>query len=201
MLFFRQVYYVFRRSYSFISHPFFQIKRCYSPSSSIGNDCSPSYFYFLSFSLFFDAFQSFLAVKKPTFCLLGLPLFFCQKYRFKKIDSIFHKWSPFSIQNNFIARINRNDVQLLILAFFRGCSPSFQTARDPFSPQPSPQGQCYYVKEIVSYVTSCFPLRGKQRRQYVQANWIFRSVATLKSSETPFRAQRDRACQRYSVLC
>ena len=54
MLFFRRVYYVFRRSYSFISHPFFQIKRCYSPSSSIGNDCSLWYFYFLLFSLFFD---------------------------------------------------------------------------------------------------------------------------------------------------
>ena len=77
MLFFRQVYYVFRRSYSFISHPFFQIKRCYSPSSSIGNDCSLWYFYFLSFSLFFDAIYPFLAVKKPTFRLLGLPLFFC----------------------------------------------------------------------------------------------------------------------------
>ena len=45
---------------------------------------------------------------------------------------------------------------------------------------------------------TCFPLRGKCRRQYVQANWIFRSVATLKSSETPFRAQRDGACQRLS---
>ena len=45
---------------------------------------------------------------------------------------------------------------------------------------------------------TCFPLRGKCRRQYVQANWIFRSVATLKSSETPFRAQRDGACQRSS---
>ncbi len=43
-----------------------------------------------------------------------------------------------------------------------------------------------------------FPLRGKCRRQYVQANWIFRSVATRKSSETPFRAQRDGACQRPS---
>ena len=39
-------------------------------------------------------------------------------------------------------------------------------------------------------MTSCFPLRGKCRRQYVQA--------TLKSSETPFRAQRDGACQRPS---
>ena len=28
-----------------------------------------------------------------------------------------------------------------------------------------PIGQCYSVKEIVSYVTSCFPLRGKCRRQ------------------------------------
>ena len=45
---------------------------------------------------------------------------------------------------------------------------------------------------------TCFPLRGKCRRQYVQANWIFRSVATLKSSETPFRAQRDGAYQRSS---
>ena len=45
---------------------------------------------------------------------------------------------------------------------------------------------------------TCFPLRGKCRRQYVQANWIFRSEATLKSSETPFRAQRDGACQRPS---
>ena len=42
------------------------------------------------------------------------------------------------------------------------------------------------------------PLRGKCRRQYVQANWIFRSEATRKSSETPFRAQRDGACQRSS---
>ncbi len=49
----------------------------------------------------------------------------------------------------------------------------------------------FRVQEIVSYVTSCFSLREKCRRQYVQANWIFRSVATLKSSETPFRAQRD----------
>ena len=32
----------------------------------------------------------------------------------------------------------------------------------------------------------------------MQANWIFRSEATLKSSETPFRAQRDGACQRSS---
>ena len=32
----------------------------------------------------------------------------------------------------------------------------------------------------------------------MQANWIFRSEATLKSSETPFRAQRDGACQRPS---
>ena len=45
---------------------------------------------------------------------------------------------------------------------------------------------------------TCFPLRGKCRMQYVQANWIFRSEATLKSSETPFRAQRDGACQRSS---
>ena len=56
MLFFRWVYYVFRRLCSFISRPFFQIKRYYFPASSIGNDCSPSYFYFLFFSLFFDAF-------------------------------------------------------------------------------------------------------------------------------------------------
>ena len=64
--------------------------------------------------------------------------------------------------------------------------------------QPSPLGQCYEVKEIVSAVMTCFPLRGKCRRQYVQANWIFRSAATLKSSETPFRAQRDGAYQRSS---
>ena len=51
---------------------------------------------------------------------------------------------------------------------------------------PSPRGEGHSVKEIISHVTSCFPLRGKCRRQYVQANWIFRSVATLKSSETPF---------------
>ena len=30
---------------------------------------------------------------------------------------------------------------------------------------PSPRGEGYEVKEIVSYVTSCFPLRGKCRRQ------------------------------------
>ncbi len=28
----------------------------------------------------------------------------------------------------------------------------------------------------ISVVTSCFPLRGKCRRQYVQANWIFASL-------------------------
>ena len=28
-----------------------------------------------------------------------------------------------------------------------------------------PSRECYSVKEIVSYVTSCFPLRGKCRRQ------------------------------------
>ena len=50
----------------------------------------------------------------------------------------------------------------------------------------------------ISIVATCFPLRGKCRKQYVQANWIFRSVATLKSSETPFRAQRNGACQRPS---
>ena len=50
----------------------------------------------------------------------------------------------------------------------------------------------------INIVATCFPLRGKRRKQYVQANWIFRSVATLKSSETPFRAQRDGACQRPS---
>ena len=77
MLFFRQVYYVFRRSCSFISRPFFQIKRYYSPASSIGNGCSLRYFYFLLFSLFFDAIYSFLAVKEITFGLLGFPLFFC----------------------------------------------------------------------------------------------------------------------------
>ena len=77
MLFFRQVYYVFRRSGSFISRPFFQIRRYYSPASSIGNDCSLLYFYFLLFSPFFDAIYPFLALKKPAFCLLGLPLFFC----------------------------------------------------------------------------------------------------------------------------
>ena len=50
----------------------------------------------------------------------------------------------------------------------------------------------------ISIVATCFPLRGKCRKQYVQANWIFRSVATLKSCETPFRAQRNGACQRPS---
>ena len=50
----------------------------------------------------------------------------------------------------------------------------------------------------ISIVATCFPLRGKYRKQYVQANWIFRSVATLKSNETPFRAQRDEAYQRPS---
>ena len=50
----------------------------------------------------------------------------------------------------------------------------------------------------INIVATCFPLRGKCRRQYVQANWIFRSVATLKSSERPFRAQRDGECQRAS---
>ena len=50
----------------------------------------------------------------------------------------------------------------------------------------------------ISIAATCFPLRGKFRKQYVQANWIFRSVATLKSSETPFRAQRNGACQRPS---
>ena len=34
-------------------------------------------FIFYHFLCFFDAIYSFLAVKKPTFCLLGLPLFFC----------------------------------------------------------------------------------------------------------------------------
>ena len=50
----------------------------------------------------------------------------------------------------------------------------------------------------ISIVATCFPLRGKRLKQYVQANWIFRSVATLKSSETPFRVQRDEAYQRPS---
>ena len=50
----------------------------------------------------------------------------------------------------------------------------------------------------ISIVATCFPLRGKRRKQYVQANWIFRRVATLKYSETPFRTQRDGACQRPS---
>ena len=50
----------------------------------------------------------------------------------------------------------------------------------------------------ISIVATCFPLRGKCRKQYVQSNWIFRSVSTLKSSETPFRAQRNGACQRPS---
>ena len=50
----------------------------------------------------------------------------------------------------------------------------------------------------ISIAATCFPLRGKCRKQYVQANWIFRSVATLKSSETSFRAQRNGACQRPS---
>ena len=50
----------------------------------------------------------------------------------------------------------------------------------------------------ISIVATCFPLRGKCRKQYVQANWIFRNAATLKSSETSFRAQRNGACQRPS---
>ena len=62
-------------------------------------------------------------------------------------------------------------------------------------PQPFGQLPRWGAKRIRRFSSShkhlASPLRGTYRRQYVQANWIFRSEATLKSSETPFRAQRD----------
>ena len=51
--------------------------------------------------------------------------------------------------------------------------------------QPSPRGQYYQVKRQNILGSPSGELPGG----LVQANWIFRSEATRKSSETPFRAK------------
>ena len=71
---------------------------------------------------------------------------------------------------------------------------------------PKEEGHFFYVPVILCIEAGeCFPafkqqnILGSPSRELpeglVQANWIFRSKATLKSSETPFRVKRDRGSE------
>ena len=71
---------------------------------------------------------------------------------------------------------------------------------------PKEEGHFFYVPVILCIEAGeCFPafkqqnILGSPSRELpeglVQANWIFRSKATLKPSETPFRVKRDRGSE------